>query len=62
MKHFGYGDAPVGHPEVHFDDVEVPLGNLLDREGQGFEIAQSRLPAGRLRHCRRLVLATVLVR
>ena len=53
---FGYDDGPHGgHGVISYDDVRVPISNLLGPRGGGFAMAQARLGPGRIHHCMRML-------
>ena len=46
-----WGRPTSDHCEVVYEDVRVPVENMLGRVGEGHQAAQDRLGAGRIYHC-----------
>lgn len=46
-----WGRAESDHCEIRYEDVRVPVENILGQVGEGHQAAQDRLGAGRIFHC-----------
>ncbi|WP_313716157.1 acyl-CoA dehydrogenase family protein [Arsenicicoccus bolidensis] len=56
MSVLGYDDPYTGgHGEVVFEDVRVPLANVVGSLHRGYALAQARMAPTRLTHCLKLV-------
>lgn len=56
VRNAGWGmERDATHAYLRFENVRVPLENMLGRPGQGFVVAQVRLGGGRIHHAMRTI-------
>ena len=55
LEVFDHSSVTNLHPELKFENVRVPVTNLLGEEGGGFAMGQARLGPARLHHCMRAI-------
>lgn len=48
-----WGEKDANHPVIRYDNVRVPVTNILGDQGAGFKLSQKRLGPGRIHHCMR---------